>query len=341
MTRPINHAWQLAERPAGLINDQTFTLVEESVPELVDGEYLVRNVYLSVDPTQRTWIREEPSYLPPVGIGEVMRAGAIGEVVESRNAEYPVGTFVTGLLGWQEYSRLHEPINIVPAGIPLRPMMGVFGATGITAYFGMLEVGGPQAGETVLVSGAAGATGSVAAQVAQIQGARVIGIAGSAEKCAWLFDVVGLDGVINYHTEDVEQRIRELCPDGIDVFFDNVGGATLDAGLKNLAIGARVVLCGAISAYNELETPPAIHWYLNLVIKRARMQGFLVLDYLDRFTEAVLQLVTWDMEGKLKWRDHVLDGIDKAPTGLEMLFSGANTGKLLVQVGPDPTASAT
>ncbi len=179
MTRPINHAWQLAERPAGLINDQTFTLVEESVPELVDGEYLVRNVYLSVDPTQRTWIREEPSYLPPVGIGEVMRAGAIGEVVESRNAEYPVGTFVTGLLGWQEYSRLHEPINIVPAGIPLRPMMGVFGATGITAYFGMLEVGGPQAGETVLVSGAAGATGSV-----YISG-REIASASSRDSIGW------------------------------------------------------------------------------------------------------------------------------------------------------------
>ncbi|CAB4734241.1 unannotated protein [freshwater metagenome] len=338
MTRPINHAWQLAQRPTKNIDRDTFALVEESVPELADGEYLVRNVFLSVDPTQRTWIREEPSYLPPVGIGEVMRAGAIGEVVESRHPEFPVGSFVTGLLGWQEYSLLREAVNIVPPGIPLRPMMGVFGATGITAYFGMLEVGEPKAGETVLVSGAAGATGSVAAQVAQIQGARAIGIAGSAEKCEWLVKTAGLAAAINYRTEDVEQRIGELCPEGIDVFFDNVGGATLDAGLKHLAIGARVVLCGAISTYNELDAPTPIHWYLNLVVKRARMQGFLVLDYLDRFPDAVMQLVVWDMEGKLKWRDHVLDGIERAPEALEMLFSGDNTGKLLVQVAPDPTA---
>lgn len=333
-----NRQLRLAHRPDAMIDASTFELVEESLPMLADGEYLVRNVFLSVDPTQRVWIREEASYLPPVGIGEVMRAGAIGEVVESRNDAFPVGTVVTGLLGWQEFAVVgaDTAANAVPRGLPMRQMMGVLGATGITAYFGMLEVGRPQAGETVVVSGAAGATGSVAAQIAKIQGCRVIGIAGSDDKCAWLTGECGLDASINYKTEDVGARLDELCPDGIDVFFDNVGGATLDVVLARVAIGARVALCGAISAYNESGLPEPIHWYMNLVIKRASMQGFLVLDYLDRFPEAVIQLATWEAEGRITWRDQVVEGLERAPEALNMLFAGANTGKLLVQVAPDP-----
>jgi len=336
----INRSLQLARRPAAMVDDSTFELVEEPLPELADGEYLVRNVYLSIDPTQRVWIREEESYLPPVGIGEVMRAGAIGEVVESRNDAFPVGTVATGLLGWQEYAvgGPDTAANAVPPGLPMRQMMGVLGATGITAYFGMLEVGRPQAGETVLVSGAAGATGSVAAQIAKIQGCRVVGIAGTDDKCAWLTGECGLDAAINYKSEDIGARLDDLCPDGIDVFFDNVGGATLDAVLARVAVGARVALCGAISAYNEAGLPAPIYFSANLIIKRASMQGFLLLDYLERFPEAVIQLATWEAEGRIAWRDQIVDGLENAPRALNMLFAGENTGKLLVQVGPDPTA---
>ena len=334
-----NRQLRLAHRPTGMIDDSTFDLVEEPLPELGEGEYLVRNVYLSIDPTQRIWIREEESYLPPVEVGAVMRSGAIGTVVESRNEAFPVGAMVTGLLGWQEYAHCGGLDglggNAVPPGLPMRQLMGVLGATGVTAYFGMLEIGRPQAGETVVVSGAAGATGSVAAQVAKIQGCRVIGIAGSEEKCAWLIETCGLDASINYKTDDIAERLDALCPDGIDVFFDNVGGATLDVVLARIAIGARIALCGAISTYNASELPPPLYSYMNLVINRGLMQGFIVLDYLDRFAEAVLQLMTWEAEGRIAWRDQVVDGLERAPEALNMLFSGANTGKLLVQVAPE------
>jgi len=337
-----NRELVLARRPDGLVDDTTFDLVEEPFGDLADGEYRVRIAYLSVDPTQRIWIREQESYLPPVGIGEVMRSGAIGEVVESRHAAYPVGSIVTGLLGWQEYAHCGGPDglggNVIPPGLPLRKMMGVLGATGVTAYFGLLEIGKPQAGETVVVSGAAGATGSVAAQIAKIQGARVIGIAGTDEKCAWLTDECGLDAVINYKTEDIPARLDELCPDGIDVFFDNVGGATLDQVLARIAIGARIVLCGAISTYNATELPPPLYFTMNLVIQRGLMQGFVVLDYLDRFPEAIMALAGWEAEGKIVWRDQVVEGLERAPEALNMLFSGENSGKLLVQLSPDPTA---
>jgi hypothetical protein len=269
-----------------------------------------------------------------------MRGGAVGEVVESRHEGFPVGSAAMGLLGWQEYAVCGRDTvaNLVPPGVALPSMLSVFGATGITAYFGMLDVAAPMPGDTVVVSGAAGATGSIAGQIATIQGGRVIGIAGTDEKCRWLTEDLGFAAAINYRTEDVGRRLDELAPDGLDVFFDNVGGAILDQALGRLAIGARIALCGAISTYNALDAPAPIHWYMNLVVKRARMQGFLVLDYADRFAEAVLQLVEWVGEGRIKWRDHVVDGLEAAPDALNMLFTGANTGKLMVRVGPDPTA---
>jgi NADPH-dependent curcumin reductase len=332
-----NRQVRLASRPTGMVDDGTFEVVEEPIAELGPGEYLVRIAYLSIDPTNRVWIREEPSYLPPVGIGEVMRGGAVGEVVESRNDEFPVGAPVLGMLGWQEYARCGRDVvaRVVPEGLPLPHLLSVYGTTGITAYFGMLDVAKPEAGDTVVVSGAAGATGSVAGQIAKIQGARVVGIAGTDEKCAWLTDELGFDAAINYRTDDVAARLRETCPDGIDVFFDNVGGAILDTVLTQLALRARVALCGAISTYNAEDRPAPIHAYMNLVVTRARMEGFLVLDYLDRFPEAVLQLVAWVGEGRIKWRDHIVDGLEQAPDALNMLFTGANTGKLMVRVGPD------
>jgi NADPH-dependent curcumin reductase CurA len=243
------------------------------------------------------------------------------------------------MLGWQEHAIVGGDVlaRAVPPGVPLRHLMSVYGTTGVTAYFGMLDVAKPQVGETVVVSGAAGATGSVAGQIAKIQGARVIGIAGTPDKCRWLTDELGFDGAVNYRTDDVDARLAQLCPDGVDVFFDNVGGSILDAVLRRLAMRARVALCGAISTYNADDRPPPIHWYMNLVVKRARMEGFLVLDYLDRFPEAVLQLIEWVNAGRIHWRDHVVDGLPSAPRALNMLFTGENTGKLMVQVGPDPT----
>ncbi|HSO96815.1 MAG TPA: NADP-dependent oxidoreductase [Acidimicrobiia bacterium] len=334
-----NRQLRLACRPSGMVGPETFELVEEPLRELADGEFLVRTAYLSIDPTNRVWIRAEPSYLPPVEIGAVMRGGAAGAVVESRNDAFPVGTNVLGMLGWQEYAICGRDVsaNPVPPGVPLQHMMSVYGATGITAYFGMLEIADPNEGDTVVVSGAAGATGSIAGQIAKIRGAHVIGIAGTDEKCRWLTDDLGFDGAINYKTEDLDVRLAQLCPDGVDVFFDNVGGSTLDTLLRHLALGARIALCGAISTYNNDTTPPPIHWYMNLVVQRARMQGFLVLDYVARFPEAVLQLVQWVSEGRIAWRDHVVDGLEQAPDALNMLFTGENTGKLMVRVGPDPT----
>jgi NADPH-dependent curcumin reductase CurA len=338
--RGTNRQLRLARRPDGMVDEHTFELAEEPLRGLADGEFLVRVAYLSIDPTNRVWIRAEPSYLPPVGIGEVMRGGGAGAVVESRNDAYPVGTGVLGLLGWQEYAICGRDVtaNAVPPGVPLQHMMSVYGATGVTAYFGMLDVADPKEGETVVVSGAAGATGSVAGQIAKIRGGRVIGIAGTDEKCRWLTDELGFDAAINYKTDDIGVRLDQLCPDGVDVFFDNVGGATLDTLLRHLALGARIALCGAISTYNAAETPPPIHWYVNLVVQRARMQGFLVLDYLDRFPEAVRALVQWVSEGRIQWRDHVVEGLEQAPRALNMLFRGENTGKLMVRVGPDPSA---
>ena len=332
----VNRQLRLARRPVGLVDDDTFELREEPLPDLDAGQYRVRVAYLSVDPTNRVWIREEPSYLPPVGIGEVMRGGAIGEVVESRNDDFPVGTVASGLLGWQEYATCGAgvPARAVPAGVPLPHLLSIYGGTGVTAYFGMLDVGRPVAGDTVVVSGAAGATGSVAGQIARIQGARVIGIAGTDEKCRWLTDDLGFDAAINYRTEDVGRRLDALCPDGVNVFFDNVGGTILDTVLARLAIGARVALCGAISNYNTADDPTPLRNYMNLVVARARIQGFLVLDYYDRFPEAVLQLVEWVGEGRLRWRDHIVDGLEAAPRALNMLFTGENTGKLMVRVDP-------
>lgn len=334
----MNRQLRLAKRPDGMVDDETFRLVEEPVAELTDGQALVRLVYLSIDPTNRVWIREEPSYLPPVGIDEVMRSGAVGTVVESKSAEFPVGAVVTGLLGWQEYVVVGGDVlaRVVPDGVPLTAVMNVLGASGMTAYFGLLDVGAAKAGDVVVVSGAAGSVGSLVGQMAKILDCTVIGIAGTDAKCAWLTDELGFDASINYKTEDVGTMLAELCPNGIDVYFDNVGGAILDAALALLALNARIVLCGAISTYNATDLPDPIHWYMNLVVQRARMEGFLVLDYLDRFDEAAVKLLTWVGEGRLTAREHIVDGLENAPKALNMLFTGENTGKLLVQVGEEP-----
>ena len=339
MSERINRQWRLAKRPRGMVDESDFEFVSEPVGEVADGEYLVRNLYVSFDPAMRGWMEDRPSYMPPVQIGEVMRAGAVGEVVESKNPDFPVGTFVQGLFGWQEYAvggRGLSHAQRIPEGTPLTWPLSVVGITGLTAYFGLLDLGRPKAGETVLVSGAAGATGSVAAQIAKIKGCRVVGIAGGAEKCRWLLERAGLDAAIDYKSEDVQARIRELCPKGVDVFFDNVGGEILDAALANLALRARVVLCGGISGYNDPEPAPGPRNLMNVVVQRARMEGFIVIDYAARFAEAARELAGWVAEGKIVHQEDIQKGIENAPRTFQRLFRGENTGKQLLQIA-EPT----
>jgi NADPH-dependent curcumin reductase CurA len=326
----------LAARPVGLADESTVRLDDSApVPEPADGQALVRVRYLSIDPTIRTWMDDAPGYLPPIEIGEVVRGGGIGEVVASRSPQYHPGDLVFGMTGWQEYvlaDGTASAMTVLPPGVEPAVALSVFGVTGLTAYFGLLDIGKPQPGETVVVSGAAGATGSVVGQLARIAGAgNVVGIAGSADKCAWLTGELGFDHAIDYRAEHVGRRIREVCPDGIDVYFDNVGGPILDACLANLALRARVVLCGAISQYNEDE-PAGPRNYLSLITRRARMEGFLILDYLDRFPEAQVAMAGWVMEGAIKHREHVVDGLEHSVEALNLLFSGGNTGKVVVRV---------
>ena len=334
MTARTNRQWLLAKRPVGMVSAANFEFREVPAPVPGPGEILVKNLYLSLDPAMRGWMEDRPSYLPPVGLSEVMRCGAVAQVIASDDAQFPVGSFVSGLFGWQEYavSGRGRATPIAP-GTPLTWPLGVLGITGLTAYFGLLDIGQPKPGETVVVSGAAGATGSVAAQIARIRGARAIGIAGGAEKCAWLREQARLDGVIDYKSEDVGARLAALCPKGIDVFFDNVGGEILEAVLDRLAIRARIVLCGGISGYNEKEPPPGPRNLMNLVRNRARMEGLILTDYAPRFAEATAQLVEWARAGELVHGEDIQEGgIENAPRTFLRLFSGANFGKQLLRV---------
>ena len=326
----------LAARPHGLVDATTLTVDDSAaVPEPADGQALVAVRHLSIDPTSRTWMDDAPGYLPPIAIGDVVRSGGLGEVVASRTDALSVGDTVFGMLGWQEYAVVDgddTSLAVVPPGLDPAVVLGVLGVTGMTAFFGIREIGKVAPGDTVVVSGAAGATGSVAGQVARIAGAgTVVGIAGSEEKCAWLVDELGFDHAVNYRTEDVRARLGATCPRGIDVYFDNVGGTILDAALAHLARNARVVLCGAISQYNE-DRPVGPTNYLQLIVTRSRMEGFLILDYLDRFAEAQLEMAGWVMEGRIHHREHVVEGLEHAGEALNLLFSGGNTGKVVVAV---------
>ena len=336
MPRPVNRQWLLARRPVGLVSPDDFRLAESPAPEPADGEALVRNLYLSVDPTQRGWMAGD-TYLPAVKVGEVMRSFAVGEVAESRHPAFKPGQLVQGLFGWQDWAiaRPGSPSSPtpVPSGVPVETAMSALGLTGITAYFGLLDVGRPKPGETVVVSGAAGATGSAAAQIAKIAGCRVIGIAGGPEKCNYLTHELGLDGAVDHRAPDVGKALRALCPKGIDVFFDNVGGPALDAVLGQLALRGRIVLCGGIAHYNDALPARGPANYLALVMRRGRMEGFIVLDYLARAGEAVTALSGWLREGRLKDRVDVVHGLENAPAALLRVFEGKNQGKQLVRLG--------
>jgi NADPH-dependent curcumin reductase len=336
MADRTNRRWLLAERPTGMLEDRNFRWVEEPVPELeADGEILVRNLCLSLDPTQRGWLARD-TYLPAVAIGEVVRSGGVGRVEQSRSPDYAVGDLVQGLVGWQDYARIKptgtSTLTKLPPGVPIPLAMSVLGLTGITAYFGLLDVGQPKTGETVVVSGAAGATGSIAGQIARIKGCRTIGIAGGKAKCDWLVQQARFDAAIDYKSEDVGARLRELCPKGIDVYFDNVGGDLLDLALARLAMRGRIVLCGAIAAYNDSEPRPGPKNYTNLIIKRGRMEGFLVFDYMKRAPEAVMELWGWVQSGQVVNQVDVKEGLENAPATLRRLFQGDNQGKQLLKI---------
>jgi NADPH-dependent curcumin reductase CurA len=319
-----------------MFTDACFEVIEAPVPEPGEGEAVVKIEYFSLDPAMRGWVRDERSYLPPIELGAVMRSGAAGRVIASKNPSLPVGAGVMGMLGWQEYALIGgntgAMANVLPEGVDLVDALSIFGSTGITAYFGLLDIGQPKEGETIVVSGAAGGVGSIVGQIGKIVGCRVVGIAGTKQKCSWVVDELGFDACIDYRTENVVDALGDACPNGIDVYFDNVGGDILDAALQHMNDFGRIVACGMISRYNDAEPGPGPRNITNIVTRRLLMQGFIVIDYLGRFAEAAMQLAVWAAEGKLKNRVQVVDGFLSAPTAVNMLFTGENTGKLVVKL---------
>ncbi len=333
-------AWVLRRRPEGEIRPGDLELVERTMPALAEGEILVRMVYLSLDPTNRIWMSEVDQYLPPVAVGAVMRGGGIGVVEASRSDRWREGDLVNpGLAGWASHcvapGALASPVPRLP-GVPLTAHLSVLGATGLTAWFGVMEIGQPRAGETVVVSAAAGAVGSIAGQLARRAGARVIGIAGGPEKCAWLTGELGFAGAVDHRAGDVGPALDSLCPSGIDVDFENVGGPIMDAVVARMNNFGRIALCGLISSYNEAGPAAGPRDFGRVLMRRLRIQGFIVIDYLPRAGEALAQLAPLVASGELKWRAHVIEGLEQAESAVARLFTGDHAGKLLIQVSPEP-----
>ena len=336
----VNRQWLLATRPSGMVGPQNFNYAETPIPEPQSGEVLVKNQFLSFDPAQRGWMLDRKGYLPPVNIGEPMRAGSVGQVVESLHADFSVGDLVQTTGCWQDYVVVapnQGPMRLskLPPGVSPEMMLSVLGITGLTAYFGLLDIGQPRPGETVLVSGAAGATGSVVGQIAKLKGCRVVGIAGGPKKCAWLKDEAGFDAVIDYKNENVSAQIAHHCPDKWDVFFDNVGGPILEAALDHINLRSRVVLCGGISGYSATEPVPGPSNLMNLVTNRGRMEGFIILDYLPRAMEAIHELMTWVASGEITYQIDLQEGFENIPRTLQRLYTGQNLGKQLLKIS-DP-----
>jgi len=323
----------LRQRPRGLVGATDTEFITTEAPSVADGEALLRTTYIGLDAAVRTWLNDQPGYLPPVALGEVIRSAGIGEVVESRCSAYRVGDIVTTLTGFQEYAIIRDDVfsTLINGETDQVAIMSIYGSSGSTAYFGMTDIGRPQPGETVVVSAAAGATGSIAGQIAKIAGARVIGIAGGPQKCRVVVEDFGFDACIDYKNEDLPAALKTHCPKGVNVYFDNVGGPILDAVLGRLAPRARVALCGVISSYLTGEHPGPAN-YVNLLAKTASMQGFNALDMWDRFDEAYAALRRWEHEGALRHRETILVGLDSCVDALNGLFTGANIGKMLVKI---------
>jgi NADPH-dependent curcumin reductase CurA len=334
MTALNNRQFLLARRPVGAASREDFTFQTVPVAGLAPGQILVQSEYLSLDPAMRGWMNEGKSYIAPVGLGEVMRALGVGKVVESQHPKFAVGDYVQGVLGVQDYF-VGEPKGfnkVDPKLVPLPVYLAALGMTGMSAYFALIEVGQPKVGDTVVISGAAGAVGSIAGQIAKIKGCRVIGIAGGKDKCQTLIDEFGFDGAIDYKNEDIHAALKRECPNGVDVYFDNVGGDILDAVLTRLALKARVVICGAISQYNNKEAVKGPANYLSLLVNRARMEGFVVMDHVEHFAKAGMEMAGWLAQGKLKSKEHIVERLETFPETLQMLFKGENSGKLILKV---------
>ncbi|RKH59644.1 NADP-dependent oxidoreductase [Corallococcus llansteffanensis] len=337
MSAPVNRQWVLRARPQDDVSDRCFELREGPVPTPGPGEALVRVLWLAIEPTQRTWLNEHATYTQPVALGEVMRGAGVGQVIVSRTERLAVGDHVVGLTGWQDYVLSGDAglfgLNKVPDGIDPRAMLNLYGSSGLTAWLGVTDIGRAAPGETVLVSGAAGSVGSIAGQVARLRGCRVIGLAGGPHKVDWVTRVARFDACIDYKSEDVRARLRELAPRGVNVVFDNVGGPVLEAALDCLARGARVVLSGSIaSGYRDNSYGVAPRNYMQLAFQRARMEGFIFLDHVSRFPEAFRELSTWSAGGHLVCAETIAEGLEQAPMALQGLFEGNNLGKQLVRI---------
>ena len=332
----------LAQRPVGMVDESTTSIVEGPMPVIGANEALIRVGLVSIDPTIRTWMNDAPGYLPPIELGAVIRAGGTGVVVESNTERYNVGDIVYGMTNWQEWAVASEQnrFTVVPTGLglDLGAVMNVLGTTGLTAYFGLLDIGQFKEGDVVVVSGAAGATGSVVGQIAKARGAsKVVGIAGGPEKCAEVVENYGFEECLDYREEHLNKRIRAACPKGVDLYFDNVGGEILDAVLANIAMHARIVLCGAISQYNSMERPKGIANTSMMIMRRGRMQGFIVFDFAHRYAEAQVELATMVLDGRIAHQEHLVHGLEHAPDALNLLFTGGNHGKTLVVVDESVT----
>jgi NADPH-dependent curcumin reductase CurA len=333
-----NHQFRLAARPSGLPKRTDWKYTEEPVADPAPGQVVIKNLYLSLDPAMRGWMNDARSYIEPVKIGDVMRAGGIGRVIASQNPGFAVGDYVTGMLNMQEYAisdgkgltKIDPQIAGKP--VPLPVFISTLGMPGLTAYFGLLDVGQAKAGDTVVVSGAAGAVGMVVGQIAKIKGCRVVGIAGGPAKCAYVVKELGFDACIDYKAEDVKKALHQHCPQGVNVYFDNVGGEILDAVLLFLARGARVVICGAISQYNSTGGVKGPSNYLSLLVNGARMEGFVVFHFAARYGEGIRDMATWMAQGKLKSKEDIVEGLQTFPEALLKLFSGENLGKLVLKV---------
>ncbi|MFW9777527.1 MAG: NADP-dependent oxidoreductase [Candidatus Heimdallarchaeota archaeon] len=335
MSNLINQQWRLLKRPENTVRDSDLEWTEEAVPEIKSGEILIRNIYLSIDPAIRGWMRPERTYVSPIKIGDVVRGIGLGVIEASTNSKFHKGDIVNGLVGWQRYliSDGTGFTKISPMkNIPLTAYLSIFGMIGLTAYFGLLDIGKPQRNEILAVSAGAGAVGSLVGQIGKIMGCRVIGITGTEEKCRWITDGLGFDKAINYKTENVRKRLRELCPNGIDIFFDNVGGPVLDSFFANLNKNARVVICGFISQYNDKRPSFDFSYFGNVLFKRATVRGFIVTDYFNRSERAFRDLASWHQDGLIKYREEVIKGLESAPLALRKIFDGSNQGKTIVQV---------
>lgn len=330
----VNRQFLLAARPQGMVKTTDFEYRESAVPQPGEGEVLIKTDLISLDPSMRGQMENRADYAAPLELGDVMRAGGVGEVTQSNNDKFPVGTIVSGTFGMQDYvvsDGRNAPFRPVDKGIDPVDALGILGGTGMTAYFGLLDIGQPKPGDLVVISGAAGATGSVAGQIAKIKGCEVVGMAGTDDKCAWLTDELGFDAAINYKTQNVKDEIARLCPKGMNIYFDNVGGEILDICLARIANNARIVICGGISRYNQSGPIAGPKNYFNLVFRRARMEGFIVIDYAAQFPRAAAEMQGWIAEGRLKQRATVIDGFRELPNALIQLFEGYNTGKMMVR----------